>query len=90
MVKAKLHEITPRPGDPGCRITQPCVHLLLTGIPYFQTGVIGALLVQHTAATEVMSLKVEFLLEPPKVWQQDIDTEVRKFTSCCISSKEST
>ena len=50
---------------------------------------IGALLVQHTAATEVMSLKVEFLLEPPKVWQQDIDTEVRKCTSC-ISSKEST
>ena len=39
---------------------------------------IGALLVQHTVAMEVMSLKVEFLLEPPKLWQEDIDTEVRK------------
>ena len=39
---------------------------------------IGGLLVQHTVAMEVMSSKVEFLLEPPKLWQQDVDTEVRK------------
>ena len=39
---------------------------------------IGGLIVQHTAAVEVLSLKVEFLLEPPKIWQEDVDTEVRK------------
>ena len=39
---------------------------------------IGGLLAQHTVAMEVMSSKVELLLEPPKLSQEDIDTEVRK------------
>ena len=50
-------------------------------------GVIGALIVQHTAAVEVLSLKVEFLLEPPKLWQEDVDTEVRKTKLFIISLK---
>ena len=34
----------------------------------------------------MLSLKVEFLLEPPKIWQEDVDTEVRKTCLHLINS----